>query len=54
MWGNLSPLLLKEGLGVVSHILLSKVMIYRMLLFTTPNPSFGRRGLRLPHIKTSG
>ena len=35
-WGIISPLLPKEGLGVVSHILLSKVMIYRMLLFNHP------------------
>ena len=27
-WSNLSPLLSKEGLGVVSHSLLSKAMIF--------------------------
>ena len=35
-WGNISPLLSKEGLGVVSHPLLSKAMIFISLLFNHP------------------
>ena len=53
-WSNLSPLLSKEGLGVVCYLSSSKTMISNEFCSTTPNPSLERRGLRLLHLKASG
>ena len=51
MCGNLSPLLPKEGLGAVRHTLLSKMMIYRMLLFNHPYPLLRKEGTTATPLK---
>ena len=53
MCGNLTPLLSKEGLGVVSYPQSFKTVIINEFRSTTPNPSLERRGVRLPHLKGS-
>ena len=50
-WGIPTPLLLKDGLGVVCLNLTPNGMIFSELFPTTPNPSLRRRGVRIPHLK---